>query len=95
MFTTEDIIKAINLLKNNRASGIDNISNELIKYGTEILYEYIKHILNQIMISKIYPEEIKTGMRNPLQKLRKQKGPVQNLRSVILRSVSLKKNIMY
>ena len=35
----------------------------------------------------IYPEEIKTGISNPLRKPGKGKGPVQNLRPVILLSV--------
>ena len=61
--------------------------NELIKYGPKILHEYRKDTLNQIIETGIYPEEIKTGILNPLQKPGKPKGPVQNLRPVILLSV--------
>ena len=86
-FTIEEISKAIKSLKNNRTPGIDNINNELIKYGPKILHEYIKDTLNQIIETGIYPEEIKTGILNPLQKPGKPKGPVQNLRPVILLSV--------
>ena len=79
--------QAIKTLKNNRAPGIDNVSGELIKYGPEILHEYIRDTLNQIVETGTYPEEIKVGILNPLQKPGKPKGPVQNLRPVILLSV--------
>ena len=43
--------------------------------------------MNQLIETGIYPEEINTGILNPLQKPGKPKGPVQNLRPVILLSV--------
>ena len=49
--------------------------------------KYIQDTLNQIIESGIYAEKIKTGILNPLRKPGKPKGPVQNLRPVILLSV--------
>ncbi len=46
-FTLEDVELIINKLKNNKASGFDNITNEMIKYATcSELIRLFHHIFN-------------------------------------------------
>lgn len=46
--TKEEIRRAIRKLKNNKASGIDNIPGELIKYGGEVLLSRLDDLFNKI-----------------------------------------------
>ena len=86
-FEKNEIIKAVKSLKCNRATGIDELNAELIKYGSDQSHKHITDLLNDICEKGDYPEEIKTGILTPLPKPGKPKGPVQNLRPVILLSV--------
>ena len=54
-FTNEEIHEGINKLKINKASGIDSLSNEMIKAGNEILRPYICKLFNAILFSEYYP----------------------------------------
>ena len=51
------------------------------------MYEEIADIFNIMAETGEYPREIKTGVLVPLQKPGKPKGPVENLRPIILLSV--------
>ena len=70
-------------MKLNRAPGYDKITAEMIKYGPEELHQKITSILNNCISNKL---DIDTGfgLLAPLQKPGKTKGPVTNLRPVIL-----------
>ena len=46
--TIDETQKAIKKLNNNRAAGYDNISAELLKYGPEILAEFVTIAINDI-----------------------------------------------
>ena len=85
-FTGEEIEKAVKKLKNNRSPGIDNINAELIKYGPKELTNLIAKVYNATAETGEYAEEIKIGVLNPIPKPKK-KGPVANLRPVILLSM--------
>ena len=85
--TTEEVAKATKKLKNNKSPGCDSVQTELIKYGPEIIHKHIADILNHAAETGDYPEEIKLGQLLPLPKPGKPKGPVKNLRPIILLSV--------
>ena len=85
--TTAEVEKAAQKLKNNKSPGSDNIQAELIKYSPQIVYTHIAHILNTAAETGEYPAELKLGNLIPLSKPGKPKGPVKNLRPIILLSV--------
>ena len=86
-FTTEEIKKAIMSLKNNKSTGIDNVKAELLKIGPEIFCEEIAQIFNETASTGIFPKELILGIITALQKPRKKKGPIENLRPITLLSV--------
>ena len=78
-----NFIAGINKLNNNKTPGIDNISAEMVKYGPLTLFEAIKETLNEAFEKEI-ELELGEGILVSLQKPGKTKGPVTNLRPVIL-----------
>ena len=85
-YTAEEIEKAAGKLKNNKATGRDEVNAELIKYGCDELYEQIAQLLNVTSETGNYPEEIRRGLLNPLAKPPKKDEKV-NVRPIILLSV--------
>ena len=83
-FSVTEIKKAIKSLKFNKSPGIDNLTSEELKMGPEELYESITSLLNTIASTGKYPKVLNHGILIPLQKPGKPKGPVGNLRPVIL-----------
>ena len=81
--TLDEVTKIIMKLNNNRAQGYDKIAAEMIKYGPEELHQKITSILNKCVSNNL---DINTGfgLLAPLQKPGKTKGPMTNLRPVIL-----------
>ena len=86
-FDEEEVAEAIDSLKNNKSAGVDEIYAEQIKYGPSIINKHIADLLNDIAKSGEYPSELKHGILVPLQKPNKKKGPVENLRPIILLSI--------
>ena len=82
-----EVEKAVNKLKNNKSPGCDNINAELLKYGPTIVFDIIANILNKAAETGDKPIEISLGHLVPLPKPGKPKGPVKNLRPIILLSV--------
>ena len=81
---TEDEVKQnIMKLNNSRATGFDNISAEMIKYAPPELHSLITIVLNEC-IQNDTDIEIGFGLLNAIQKPNKPKGPVTNLRPLIL-----------
>ena len=70
-------------MNNNRSAGYDTITTELIKYDPEILQSIIKTTLNNCF-EQHKQIDIGKGILIALQKPGKPKGPVKNLRQVIL-----------
>ena len=81
--TTEEVIRNVKKLSNGKAPGYDNINVELIKYGPENLFEYVKDILNDC-IENCTDIETGIGLLVPILKPGKPKGPTKNLRPVTL-----------
>ncbi len=86
-FTTEEISKAVKKLKNNKSSGIYDISAEMIKYGPEVIHSRIAEIFNNMAKTGEVPEEIIMGILVPLPKPGKPRGPPANLRPVVLLTI--------
>lgn len=55
-------------LKNNKASGPDQIPNELLKYGTNALLSPITKLFNKILETEIVPKQWSHGFIVPIQK---------------------------
>ena len=81
--TTEEVTSNIKRLNNNRAAGNDRISIELVKYAPNEVHNLISNIINE---SFQYHQELAVGngILVALQKPGKPKGPVKNLRPIIL-----------
>ena len=79
----EEVKQSIAKLNNNRAAGHDKIIPEFLKYGSEKLKYMITIVLNNIF-QKHEQIDIGKGILAPIQKINAEKGPVKNLRPVIL-----------
>ena len=81
--TTEEVTSNVKRLNNNRAAGNDRISIELVKYAPNEVHNLISNIINE---SFQYHQELAVGngILVALQKPGKPKGPVKNLRPIIL-----------
>ena len=54
-FTLNEIENGIKQLKTNKASGLDAISNEMLKVGKQILKPYLCNLFNNIIKNEYYP----------------------------------------
>ena len=83
-FSANKVKDAAYKLKSNRSPGSDNISIELFKSSPDTIHQNIAEIYNIIAATGEFPKEINNGILTPLQKPGKPKGPVTNLRPIIL-----------
>ena len=86
-FTVEEIRSAIRRLKNNKSPGSDGLVVELLKCAPEEIYQLIADIYNEMAATGDHPKELIEGLLCALQKPGKKKGPLENLRPIILLSV--------
>ena len=63
-----EIEKCIKTLKNNKAAGIDLITNEMIKTGVDLLKKPLQVIFNEILSSGEFPKEWECSLVTPLHK---------------------------
>ena len=64
----DELLKCIRKLKNNKATGFDCISNEMLKYSTDTLSRPLLLLFNTILQHNIYPESWKNDILNPFFK---------------------------
>ena len=86
-FTSKEIKEAVNLLKNNKSTGCDGISAELLKQSPETIYDMIAEIYNETASTGERPKELLLGTVCAIQKPGKKKGPIANLRPITLLSM--------
>ena len=55
-------------LKNNKASGFDNVSNEMLKCGTTTLLPCLHKLFNLVFSAGVYPSSWATGYKTPIFK---------------------------
>ena len=85
----EEVLKAINILKNHKAPGEDNIPAELIKAGGTQLWNRLHQIIVKVWEEENLPEDWLTGLLIPIHK----KGcrtDCGNYRGICLLNVSYK-----
>ena len=86
-FSGQEIKTAAKKLKNGKSPGLDEINLEMIKYAPMSIFTEIAGIYNTVAKEGDTVSELKLGLLTPLQKPGKAKGPLANLRSLILLSV--------
>lgn len=64
----QEITEAINNLKNNKAAGLDRITNEMIKYGKDIILPLLAKLFNKILTTGIFPTQWTKGYVSPIHK---------------------------
>ena len=80
----DEVKKAITTLKNGCSSGPDGISNELFKYGSDIISPVIAPIINSAFEHHHPIEAVGQGTLIALPKPKKPPGPPANLRPIVL-----------
>lgn len=68
LISKEEVSKCLHALKNGKSSGLDSISNEMLKYSEASLLPCILKIFNDILKLGVYPAEWKRGYINPIYK---------------------------
>ena len=64
----KEISKAVKQLKANKATGIDLVSNEMIKYSQHVMLPILSKIFNNILLSECYPGKWCEGYIVPIFK---------------------------
>ena len=62
MISNDEVLKGIQMLKKNKAVGVDHISGEMIISSTQVLLPVYQKLFNSILIGAYYPEVWKKGI---------------------------------
>ena len=81
--TEHKTMKIIENLKNKTSSGIDGISNQLLKSAKNVLVKPITTIVNQMIVTGIFPDNLKISKVIPLYK-EKDQTLLSNYRPIAL-----------
>jgi len=84
--TEDEISKAIKCLKNGKATGLDNISNEYLKHSVTLLLPLLTKMFNLVLNSGIIPESWKIGSIIPIYKNKGDIKSPENYRPITLLS---------
>lgn len=84
--TREEIVNSINSLKNNKASGYDNVMNEHIKTTMSNFLPLYENLFNIIFDTGIVPEEWLIGIIRPIYKNKGNPSNPENYRPITLLS---------
>ena len=85
-FTLEELSKSIKSLKNNKATGPDQICNEQIKATFETMKNFYLKLFNGIFDSGIFPDSWAEGLIVPIYKKKGNKDDPNNYRGITLLS---------
>jgi len=67
-FTPVEVLNGLKLLKTGKASGIDSISNEMLKYGAKHLCQPLVSLFNTILDKGTFPSNWNTSILTPIHK---------------------------
>ena len=65
-------MRIIENLKNKTSTGIDGLSNQLIKMAKNVLVKPLTIIINQMIVTGIFPDQLKISKVIPLYKAKDQ-----------------------
>lgn len=82
--TLEETKTAINLMKDNKATGLDNIANEAYKYGGDIVVTKIHDIITKIWNAEKVPKDFKESVIVSLYKGKGERSECGNYRGLSL-----------
>lgn len=85
LITEPEISSAIHTLKNNKSPGLDQITNEMLKCGKNILCKPLHKLFNSVLSSGIYPAAWAKGYITPLHKKGNIRDP-NNYRGITISS---------
>ena len=85
-FNEQEIIKAVKSLKNNKATGGDNILNEHIKTTLHIMLPVYVKLFNAILKSGYIPQSWTEGIIKPIYKNKGDQNKPENYRPISLLS---------
>jgi len=88
--TQEDVEKTINSLKNRKAAGPDNITNEMLKYGGPMNQREVTTFLKKVLYTGVTPQVWKTSIIISIFKKGQKKNPNNYRRIKLLRLKSSK-----
>eukprot|EP00794_Sanderia_malayensis_P004256 gene4257-4822_t len=84
MAISEDEIRAVvKKLKNNKASGVDGVLNEFLKYGTDKIVTTLIIIFNLIFDVGIFPEAWLVGIIKPIYKNKDQRRIQETIEALL------------
>ena len=84
--TTDEMLKLVRTLKNNKSSGNDQVLNELLKYSSPEIIDMIVRLFNVILDTGIFPEQWSVGIIKPLYKNTGAKDNSDNYRGITILS---------
>ena len=84
--TTDEILKAVKGLKNNKSPGIDDIINEQIKNSITIMMKIYLKLFNAVFNSGVIPESWTLGIIKPIYKNKGDPQQPENYRPISLLS---------
>ena len=85
----DSLKKAINSLQNGKATGVDKIPGEFIKYGGKSLFNAFLYLLSIIKVTETMPDEWFEGIVKPLLKAGN-KEDLNNYRGITISCVAYK-----
>ena len=82
--TSSETEAVLHSLKNGRAAGPDNISNELLKYASESISMYLSNVINMMFEQHLTLDSLGKGTLIALSKPKKPVVPFSSLRPIVL-----------
>ena len=89
-FTVEEIKQAAHSLHKGKSSPVGDMEAELIKSSPNCTFELIANLINEIAATGNMPPDINIANLIPLPKPGKPKGPIENLRPIMLLTTTRK-----
>ena len=84
--TTDEMLKLVRTLKNNKSSGNDQVLNEFLKYSPPKIIDMIVGLFNVKLDTGIFPEQWSVGIIKPLYKNTGAKDNPNNYRGITILS---------